>query len=77
LELYFLLIRPAIEGGYWTEVAGLEGCFAQGDTLEELFADARGAIESHLSALQEWGADPPEEFSIASVRLADAVEAGG
>ena len=70
---YYLLIHEAEEGGYWAEVAGLEGCFAQGESLEELLEDARGAIASHLDALKEWGGDLPDDFSIATIRLPDAL----
>lgn len=31
--------------GYWAEVATIPGCVSQGDTLEELANDIRGAIE--------------------------------
>jgi predicted RNase H-like HicB family nuclease len=68
---YVLIIHPAEEGGYWAEVAGLEGCFAQGDTLEEVLEESRGAIASHLEALHEDGQAVPREESviIATVRL--------
>jgi predicted RNase H-like HicB family nuclease len=52
---YVLVIHPAEEGGYWAEVPVLEGCFAQGETVEEVLEDARGAITSHLQALEEDG----------------------
>lgn len=52
---FVLVIRRAEEGGYWAEVAGLEGVFVQGETLEELLSEAPEAIRSHLDALSEDG----------------------
>jgi predicted RNase H-like HicB family nuclease len=58
---YVVVIHSADAGGYWAEVPALPGCFAQGDTLEEVLKDAQDAIASHLSALREDGQRVPEE----------------
>ncbi|MPZ50097.1 MAG: type II toxin-antitoxin system HicB family antitoxin [Dehalococcoidia bacterium] len=47
------------EGGYWAEVEELPGCFASGDTLDELEEDIKAAIEQHLAALKELGQPLP------------------
>lgn len=52
---YVLVIHRSEEGGYWAEVPTLPGCFAQAETLDDLLEEARGAIASHLEALQEAG----------------------
>ncbi|MHB0912070.1 MAG: type II toxin-antitoxin system HicB family antitoxin [Armatimonadota bacterium] len=52
---YTVLIHPAEEGGYWTEVPALSGCFSQGETVEEAIENTREAIESHIAALREDG----------------------
>jgi predicted RNase H-like HicB family nuclease len=54
---YTVLIHPAEEGGYWTEVPALPGCLSQGETIEEALANIREAIESHIAALREEGAE--------------------
>lgn len=54
---YTVLIHPAEEGGYWTDVPALSGCFSQGETVEEAIANTREAIECHLAALREEGAE--------------------
>jgi len=44
---YTFLIHPAEEGGYWSEVPALPGCYSQGETIEEALSNSRGAIETH------------------------------
>ena len=39
------VIHEAEEGGYWAEVPAIPGCATQGDTIEELLANLREAIE--------------------------------
>lgn len=64
---YVIVIRRAEEGGYWADVPALEGCFIQGDTVDEVLADAPAAIASHIEALREDGQEAP---MISSVVLA-------
>lgn len=45
---YKAVVHPEAEGGYWAEVAGLPGCFTQGDTLDELYSNLKEAIACHL-----------------------------
>ena len=54
---YGVVVHTAQEGGYWAEVPALDGCFAQGESVDEALDDVRGAIASHLEALREFGAD--------------------
>lgn len=68
---YILVIHEAEEGGYWAEVPALEGCFAQGETVEEVIADARSAIASHLAALRENGREVPSGTSILLATVSD------
>lgn len=74
---YVLVIHPAAEGGYWAEVPDLEGCFAQGETLEDLLADATAAVASHLEALREDGRRAPasSRVIIATVRVPEPTAA--
>jgi predicted RNase H-like HicB family nuclease len=44
------IIHPAEEGGFWAEVPALPGCFSQGETIEEVRANIREAIEGWLMA---------------------------
>ena len=37
------------DGGYWAEVPAIPGCATQGETMDELLANLREAIEGCLS----------------------------
>ena len=42
------IIHPAEEGGYWAEVPAFPGCITEGDTMEEVVANLKDAIEGWL-----------------------------
>ena len=42
------VVYEAEEGGYWAKVPSLPGLYTQGETLEELEANLREAIELYL-----------------------------
>jgi predicted RNase H-like HicB family nuclease len=42
------IVHPAAEGGYWAEVPALPGCITEGDTMEEVMANLKDAIEGWL-----------------------------
>jgi predicted RNase H-like HicB family nuclease len=44
-----VIVHEAEEGGYWAEVPAVPGCASQGDTMDELMANIREAIEGCLS----------------------------
>ena len=44
-----IIVHEAEEGGYWAEVPAIPGCATQGETLDELEANLREAIEGCLS----------------------------
>ena len=69
---YTVIIHPAEEGGYWTEVPALSGCFSQGETVEEAIENTRDAIECHLACLREEGQEivAEEKLLITHVRVA-------
>ena len=48
-----VIVHKAEEGGFWAEVPSLPGCATQGETMEELRANLREAIEGCLSAPAE------------------------
>ena len=72
---YTVLIHPAEESGYWTEVPALSGCFSQGETVEEAVENTKDAIECHLAGLREDGVAIAEEENLLITH--DRVAAGG
>lgn len=44
-----IIVHEAEEGGYWAEVPAIPGCASQGETMDELMANIREAIEGCLS----------------------------
>lgn len=58
---YSVKIHAAEEGGFWAEVPALPGCFTQGETLDEVIAMARKAIEGYLEGLVRHGERVPVE----------------
>ncbi|MEI6234584.1 MAG: type II toxin-antitoxin system HicB family antitoxin [Planctomycetota bacterium] len=46
------VIHPAEEGGFWAEVPALPGCMTQGETLDEIEANLREAIEGWFLAIE-------------------------
>jgi predicted RNase H-like HicB family nuclease len=43
------IVHTAEEGGFWAEVPSLPGCVTQGETLDEIRANLREAIELWVS----------------------------
>ena len=43
------IVHEDEDGGFWTEVPALPGCATQGETMEELLANLREAIEGYLT----------------------------
>ena len=43
-----IVVHEAEEGGYWAEVPALPGCVSQGETMDELLANMREAIQAWL-----------------------------
>ncbi len=44
-----VIVHKAEEGGFWAEVPSKPGCATQGETMEEIEANVREAIEGCLS----------------------------
>lgn len=43
------------EGSYWADVPELPGCFASGDTLDELFESLQEGVALHLAGEDRTG----------------------
>lgn len=68
---YVVIIHKAEEGGYWVEVPALEGCYSQGETIEEALENIKEAIELHLEILREEKEEIPkdDQFVIGTVKF--------
>jgi predicted RNase H-like HicB family nuclease len=44
------IVHPAEEGGFWAEVPAMPGCVTQGESIEEVRANLREAIQGWLTA---------------------------
>ena len=44
-----VIVHKAEEGGFWAEVPAIPGCATQGETMDELLANVREAVEGCLS----------------------------
>lgn len=53
-----VIVHEEAEGGYWAEVPALPGCATQGETMDELIANLREAIEGCLETLNARNAVP-------------------
>ena len=57
-----VIVHKAEEGGFWAEVPSIPGCATQGETMEEIEANVREAIDGCLSAAAEELVDPVLEL---------------
>jgi predicted RNase H-like HicB family nuclease len=55
-----IVVHEAEEGGYWAEVPPLPGCVSQGETMDELLANMREAIQAWLDTSEPRGRDGKE-----------------
>ena len=63
-----VVVHEAEEGGFWAEVPALPGCVSQGETMEELLANIREAIQAWLAT------EPPVELGEAIGERSRVVE---
>jgi predicted RNase H-like HicB family nuclease len=61
---YTILIHQAEEGGFWSEVPALPGCYSQGETIDDALRNTKEAIEAYLMVLKEDQVSAPVEESL-------------
>ena len=47
--MIFNVVLHKEDNGYWAEVPALKGCYTQGDSIEEVKENIKGAITAWLS----------------------------
>jgi len=61
---YTILVHQAEEGGFWSEVPALSGCYSQGETIDETLRNTKEAIEAYLLVLKDDQVSAPVEESL-------------
>lgn len=65
-----VFIYPAIfteeNGSYWCQFIDLEGCFSNGDTLEECMENSKEALGSQLQLLQDY---PEPTMDLSNIKI--------
>ena len=51
-RIYPAIFHVSEEGGYWVSFPDLEGCFTQGETLEEAYAQAKEVLALQLDNME-------------------------
>ena len=64
-----IVVRESKEGGFWAEVPALPGCASQGETMDELLANMREAIQAWLQAEPLGDANGPEPRQVVELTL--------
>jgi predicted RNase H-like HicB family nuclease len=59
------------DGAYWADVPALPGCFASGETLDDLMASLKEGIELYLAE----GEKAPSPFNLKAAVLSDSAPA--
>lgn len=70
---YAAAFTKEADGGYSVRFPQLDGCFTQGDTLEEAMAHAREAMSLHLYGMEEDGEAIPEAELLPKVEPEESV----
>jgi predicted RNase H-like HicB family nuclease len=64
-----IVVHEAEEGGFWAEVPALPGCVSQGETMDELFANMREAIQAWLDTAPPDDTQPTEPRQVVELTL--------
>lgn len=67
-----LKVYPAIihneDGSYWVEFPDLEGCYSDGNSLEQAIENAQDALGLYIAGMQEEGNPVPAPSDISSIK---------
>lgn len=51
-HLYPVVVQEDISGGYWVNCPVIEGCYSQGETVDEAISNIKEAIEISLEGVK-------------------------
>lgn len=60
------------DGSYWADVPKLPGCFASGETLDELFDSLREGVQLYMDESESDGDSRKQPLLVRSAVLSDA-----
>ena len=66
---YRILIEKDENGIYIASCPALQGCYSQGDTVDEALQNIKDAIQLHIEARQALGESVPIEILIEEVEV--------
>ena len=66
---YKVVIHKAEEGGYWAEAPAVQGCFSQGETIDEVMKNIHEALVACLETLAEMGRPVTEDVEVREVAV--------
>jgi predicted RNase H-like HicB family nuclease len=69
----FSVIIQKDQDGYFAFCPELQGCYAQGETYEEVWANIKDAIQLHIEDRKETGEEIPESEFVSLTSLEVAV----
>jgi predicted RNase H-like HicB family nuclease len=63
---YIIVIHPADEGGFWSEVLSVPGAGSQGESVEETVSNTKESIEAVLDVMKQRGepVSPPNDIVV-------------
>jgi predicted RNase H-like HicB family nuclease len=64
-----IVVHEAEEGGFWAEVPALPGCVSQGETMDELLANMREAIQAWLDTSPPDSTEPAEPRKVVELSV--------
>jgi predicted RNase H-like HicB family nuclease len=64
-----IVVHEAEEGGFWAEVPALTGCVSQGETMDELLANMREAVQAWLDTPPPDGAESAERRQVVELSV--------
>jgi predicted RNase H-like HicB family nuclease len=72
---YTILIHQAGDGGFWSEIPALPGCYSDGSTLEDVLKNTRKEIEDYILSMKMAKAGVPvkEDFIVSRITVESAV----
>lgn len=72
-DIFMKLLYPAIfhqeEDGFWVEFPDFDGCYSQGDTIEETYENAKEALQGYCLSILDKGKTLSSATHLPDVKL--------